>query len=290
MNEFFKREETLDDEIDLYELWLVLKRRKFYVFGFLILFSVAGLLYAFLSPEVYRNSALVALPSVELKNGERREIVSFSTTTSILKLLGDELQKGEYDKLARELQLPLSVVKSLDSLTVSSTERRESGKRVFLVELDGREPSLLPKVLSSLVNYLNSNPFVSKQIEEQRRIIKQQLQEIGRELPKLENEVKLLKEKILKSQIKVLGFDPTAIDRNLILMRAKKLNLEYILSAGIHGYEVVYSTVSGKPVKPNRPLVVAVSAVTGLFFGIFVAFFVEWLENARRRFSGAPQR
>ncbi|AAC06758.1 putative protein [Aquifex aeolicus VF5] len=40
-----------------------------------------------------------------------------------------------------------------------------------------------------------------------------------------------------------------------------------------------------KPAKPKKALILAVSFVSGLFTGIFLAFFKEWLNNARKRYS-----
>ncbi len=38
-----------------------------------------------------------------------------------------------------------------------------------------------------------------------------------------------------------------------------------------------------KPYKPKKKLIVAVASVSGLFLGIFLAFFVEWIENVKKR-------
>lgn len=38
-----------------------------------------------------------------------------------------------------------------------------------------------------------------------------------------------------------------------------------------------------KPIKPKKKLIVAVAGVSSLFLGIFLAFFLEWLENIKRR-------
>lgn len=38
-----------------------------------------------------------------------------------------------------------------------------------------------------------------------------------------------------------------------------------------------------KPVKPKKALMIAVSGVSSLFLGIFLAFFLEWLEGIKRR-------
>ena len=38
-----------------------------------------------------------------------------------------------------------------------------------------------------------------------------------------------------------------------------------------------------EPYKPKKGLILAMSAISGLFLGIFLAFFVEWLESVRNR-------
>ncbi|WP_457640405.1 GumC family protein [Persephonella sp.] len=38
-----------------------------------------------------------------------------------------------------------------------------------------------------------------------------------------------------------------------------------------------------KPVKPKKKLMVAVAGVSSLFLGVFLAFFLEWIENVKRR-------
>ncbi len=37
-----------------------------------------------------------------------------------------------------------------------------------------------------------------------------------------------------------------------------------------------------KPVKPKKKLILAVAGVSGLFLGVFLAFFIEWIENVKR--------
>jgi uncharacterized protein involved in exopolysaccharide biosynthesis len=39
------------------------------------------------------------------------------------------------------------------------------------------------------------------------------------------------------------------------------------------------------PIKPNRRMIVSLATVVGLFSGIFLAFFIEFLQNQRKKHS-----
>ena len=275
-----------EDEIDLYELWLVLKRRKNYVLITMLIFLILGSVFILVSPNIYRAFAIVTLPSV---GGSGRVIVDFPTTSQIVKTIDERLKKKELKNLPGNLRDHLLKAKVEDVLA-EPVDRKKGGK-VFLLKVEGSNKENLSNALFSVIDYLNENQYVKKKINEQKELIKTQIYTIERKIPELEQEAKLLKGKLLKSQkIKIVGFNPSDIDRTIIQLKSKLENLRYLLSSGIHGYEVIYSSVSEKPVKPKKGLILGVSFISGLFLGIFVAFFVEWLENARRRFSGAQQQ
>ncbi len=281
--------EYYDDEIDLYELWLVLKKRKFYVFSVIILFVLLGGIYAFVSPTIYRSSAVVALPSMDVKERGRNVLVDYSTTEKIVESLNRKIEDKDYKSLPDSVKIP--VLKAHVSKIDAKSLGRRGGKEVFLLEVEGKKKEILPQVINSVVDYLNDNSFVRKIIEGQKSLLKKQLNALEKEIPRVEREREILKKKFLGSKdMKVFGFNPMEIDKSVIELKAELSRLKYLLSAGVHGYEVVYVDFPDKPVKPKRKLILSVSFVTGLFLGVFVAFFVEWLENARKRFSGAPQR
>lgn len=64
-----------DDEIDLYELWLVLKRRKRIIFLVTSVFTFVAILYCFLASPVYRTEATV-YPLGGNKSGDLSSLLS----------------------------------------------------------------------------------------------------------------------------------------------------------------------------------------------------------------------
>ena len=276
-----------EDEIDLYEIWLLLKKRKILILITTLIFLTLGVIYILVSANIYRDSAVVALPSVDFPT--TKTFVDFPTTKEIIDSLNKKVEKKEVKSLPRSLRN--SFLRAQVRSIVANSVGKRGGKEVFILKVEGLNKSLLPSVVDSIINYLNSNKYVKCKVEEQKFLIKKQIDLIKREIPKIEKEASAFKQKLLNSnQAKIVGFNPTDIDRSIIELKTRIMNLRYILSSGIHGYSVIYSDLTQKPVKPKRKLIIVVSSISGLFFGIFLAFFLEWLENARKRFSGAPQR
>lgn len=81
--------------------------------------------------------------------------------------------------------------------------------------------------------------------------------------------------------MRLLGFNPLDLEGYILNL---KQQLEVIKAQRklISGAELVVSgALPRKPVKPKRALILAVAGVSGLFLGVFLAFFVEWWEKAR---------
>ena len=296
-----KNVDCYEDEIDLYELWLVLKKRKVYILTTTLIFLLFGVVYALISPNVYRSSAVVALPATTtmttITNPNTNTntvtstitIVDFHTTEKIIEALNKKLKESSYSKLPAEVRESFKKAK-VKNVDVESLGRR-GNRDVFVLKVEGLNRDALPGALLSVLKFLNSNEYVKSRVNEQKMLLKKQVEILKKELPRVEKELLSIKKQILDSKkIKIIGFNPLDLDKKLIDLKTELMSLNYTLNSGIHGYEIIYSSLSDNPVKPKRKLILAVSFVSGLFLGIFVAFFVEWLENARRRFSGAPQQ
>ena len=54
-----------DDTIDLYELWITLRNRKWLVIAVTVIAALGSVVYALLAPQIYKAKALLLPPKVE---------------------------------------------------------------------------------------------------------------------------------------------------------------------------------------------------------------------------------
>ncbi len=382
---------TTEDEIDLYEIWLILKRRKKTVFLITFLFALISVIYCFLAPPVYKTEATIyplggnktgglssLLSSLPIslpiggQSGLTVEAVLESRTLRerVIKDLNllPELFPDKWDnvhkkwKLEKDEEPPtiLDGVKKLDKLMSVSTDKN-TGIIKLSVEFE-KKPEMAYKIaeasLKEAESILNEKSFsLAKRyriyIGKQLAIAEQKLKEIeniyrefvsrkkkkvplifgtdSKEYGRLRGELIAKREKLelLKGvggngeEIARLRHDIEEIKRRLSALKTGKpdfvslpdyqLNLqklqaqmaiaEALFETLVKEYEMAkaqemkeqisfqvvdppYIPDVNKPYSPKKPLIIAVGILSGLFIGIFVAFFKEWLENVRRRHRG----
>ncbi len=268
-----KEERYYDDEIDLYELWLTLKRRKWVLLFTIFFFTLASAVYAFLSPPVYQLRHYFSEPISEFVPYQVR---------SAVEVINSYLKEGDYSRLSRLLGMEERKVRSITSVEVPRV--RKSGGVFSLVE-EGKDLKVLGEFDSKLVSYLESLPSIGRLVEERRRLLKSQLETYLKRIKEMERLASVVRGQIERGELKVVGFNPVELDTVIADYRAKVDELKAELST-LSPFKEVSLYSSDRPVKPKKALIISVGAVSGLFFGTFLAFFLEWLDGVRRREKG----
>ncbi len=259
-----------------------------------------------------RNPLLVTIEKMEKK------IVSISDDkkTGVINISIDfkdpELAKRIAEQYVKELQDILAE----KSLTVSKMNR------IFLEKQLEEEEKKLKKYQQEMAEFQKENKIIepTKQLEgtmelytnliAQKIALEVQLKKIETALspdnPKiaiLKNQIKEIEEQLRRIEQKADGALPSIsnvpekIVKYTDLLRKLKAS-EAIYETLLKMYEqakldeakenlyvevIDYPILPDKPVKPKKALMVAVAGVTSIFLGIFLAFFLEWLENIKKR-------
>ncbi len=262
-----------EDEIDLYELWLKLKKRWRVILFTTLSFLFLALLYIILTPKVYESSFVVKIPTAEDK-----PILSPRETTKYIRYLEELIKARKYDKLSKALNM-----KEVENILSIKGREIRGVKDSLEISVEVRDPELIPPLAKAILRYLNDNEFIKSHLRRKREALtfrKRALEEELRSLQSLQKS--LLKEspdaeKISELAKLIADIKQEIIDTEIALRSLRGFTLS------------VEPFVPDTPSKPKSLLVLVVAGVSGLFMGIFVALFLEWLEEARRRHENLSQ-
>jgi capsular polysaccharide biosynthesis protein len=256
-----------DDEIDLYDLWLVLKKRKITIL-FIILVSLGiAIAYAVLAPKVYRVSNALVLNQVQHKDEieliKRGEIVAAVADLDMLLNLNKE-------KVAHLLSMQVKDLNGIGNIKASEGK----GSSVVLVDIEAFNSSAGIALMEALPGYIQSTPSIASKLDMQTALMEKNREDLKAIIDNPTKDLKLSSNTVV--------YVPSI---DLYALREKYNHLNMIMEK-IEKGEIVSLTwktePSLKPFKPNIKLAILLSIVMGCFLGALAAFFIEWLSNARR--------
>lgn len=251
-----------DDEIDLYDLWLVLKKRKIVILAVILVSLAAAIVYAALAQKVYRVSNTLILTQMvgAVKQGE--------LTAAIDEL--NELKNIRKEKTAQLLSMQVDDLNKIVNIK-ASVSKGSGAVRVDIETLDNSAGIVL---MEALPGYLQSVPSIAINLEMEKALTEKNMQDLK---AIIDNPVKDLN---LPSNtvVYVPSIDLYTLREkyNRLIMTMENIEEKQLISFAWKTEPPL------KPFKPNTKLIVSSSLVLGCFLGIFLAFFLEWTTNARR--------
>ncbi len=259
-----------EDEIDLYELWLVVKKRWKIILGLFLCATILTTIASFLITPVYKSHFLVKTP-----------VVTTNEAKSLIDIINTFLKERKYKQLKNLLNLEENILQNLKKISCKLTRGE---KQSLTLEIETTHKEDIPRISDALIDYLNRNQYVTERIQAEKENLEKQKELL---LSKL-NEMKTLRKTTLKKiedgkgNIIIFGFNPMEIERSIIRTKIQLLDTEKNLKL-LKGFEkITQPFIPERPFKPKKKLMVAVSGITALFFGVFLIFFLEWLDKARQ--------
>ena len=243
--------ELHEDEIDLYELLLVLKKRLKLIIAVFVLGVVATAVLSFLMPNIYqaRTTMLVdsSLTQAFLNNLQQYQFKGENKFSFIIPLQAHQQVNNMALAILNGLEFKKKVLNRIKAIygnteEIQNLERSLGNKKSLFESKVDRETQAIV-VLSE---------HKDKKLAED--ILKAALEEFEKEL-----------DKVSQNYQKMFGQGYEKSDKNSI----------FILNV------VEQPTSLEKPVKPKRKLIIAVSGVTFLILGVFSAFVIEWWSRVK---------
>lgn len=241
--------EKYEDEIDIYELLLILKKRIRLIGAIVFISVIITIIIAFLMPNIYRARAII--------------YVDYLLTPVLLKNL-QSFQQGMSDKIH------------------------------FILPVEGIQPILKNEICLSILNSVKFKNKIlkifqknyGKKIINKERFLEWNFAKIDRKTKTIkiiyEHKDKRVAEAIVKIALDELEKELKKLSKNY--EKAIFKNSYDLKNNNLFILNVIEKPLSlDKPVKPKRKLIIALSGVSSLFIGIFLAFFLEWLSSIKRK-------
>ncbi len=249
-----------EDEIDLYELWLILKKRAKLIISITLSAIILSTIIAFSLPPIYRAETTIvvsknkifdplgALIIKKLFNKEIKSIIISTTPTTPptpTQAIALNILKSYEIKKLVAQKLHIDI-KLIQTSVKIERNRKEGGIKIVV---ENKNPETALHITKEYLNFF-------------KQLINQKVNQ------EVQKNIEILTTKMNIKNKEIIQF-------------VKKLNNNFIK---------IYVTdnphlVVNNPVKPKKKLIITVSAVSALFFSIFLAFFLEWLEKVKERNS-----
>lgn len=276
MEEKIKRE--YEDEINLWELLVILAKRKKIIIRITLLFFIVSIIYSLIATPKYQVTTVLT------SNEE-----GVSSSISSLGNIASNVLGTNIDNLfgGKDLSLIKQTLNSSDFLFYLE-EEYDFSKKIGMEEKSYPKESYLKKVRDLLMinqdeeNSLLTIKLLHKNPKEAFSLIQDIMEGLNefivkreyRESRKMEQ---VLKEKIRTTQNPLLKNELTKLWSN----ETKKMLYSKINKNNL--YKVVQSPyVPDKRVKPKRKIIVIISTFLGFFISIFLVFFLEFISKSKK--------
>jgi capsular polysaccharide biosynthesis protein len=256
-----------NDEINLYDLWKVIAKRKKLIIGLFIVIVGLTAIVSFLMPDIYRGEAglLVILKS---------EVITAKEITDLIGRIDDE----------KQLRM---VPKSYSNVTHIKLNDIKDSKNIIAVTIDAKKIDDIPKALSEVVGYLNNMDVIKSTVSRDKEMLLKQSAELS-DLIKSSPDLLATYHKLFSAgKLSTMGFNPIDVNKSISNIKVELLGVEQQISRlNNGGIEIAAQPyISSRPVSPKILRNVVASGILSLLLGVFLAIFIEYIGNIKNKKS-----
>jgi hypothetical protein len=254
-----------EEEINLYDYWKVLVKRKKILIGIVLVPIVIATIISLNLPRYYRGESEISIPASPASN-----IPSVRTASNIVRLIGniDDSQKAKIFT-----NNPDAIESVIISLPKTSTDKVN-------ITVEAKTADAIPQAFMEILDYVSNLPEFT---EENTRL-------------KAENDLKLenlieakkanlfflnrITDMIKKGQISVINVNPSDLiekDANLSL-QIKNLQMGKVAVG-----KLAPALITRQPSNSRIKQIIMITGLLSLFAGIFVIILLEYIDRMKAR-------
>jgi capsular polysaccharide biosynthesis protein len=276
-----------DNEINLYDFWKVIAKRKKLIIGLFIVIVVSTAIVSLFMPKVYRGEINLSVMdnsaslNIDINNRNILIVKRAEDAKEIAKEIIDIM--GSIDNGKKKLILPKTYI------SVKSVKLRalKEAKNKIVATIDAKSTDDIPVVISELVDFLNNMEFMKASLKEEREILTQRSIELSNILKTAPDLLVAYNKLIREGKLTTFGFNPIELNKRIVDIKIEKLAVEQALSSLKNGRIQIMTPpyISNKPVSPKILQNVFVAGIISLLLGVFLAILIEYIGNIKNKKS-----
>lgn len=263
-----------DEEINLYDLWKVIVKRKKIISFFFLIIVISMTTINFLLPKIYRGEVSLSIVdgSVSLNSGDTI-LKRTETANEITDLL------GRIDGENKILIFPKTYI----SVKTLKLKAFKNSTNKISVTIEANNPKKIPVAAMELVYYLNNMESVKANINEEKEILTQKSIEMSKLLESATNLTAQYDKRLAEGKLLDVGFNPIDLRKKIVDIKIEKLEVDQSVTRLKNGriQMMTQPIISPEPVSPKMARNVILGSILGLFLVVFLAFFIENIKRQK---------
>lgn len=265
------------DTIDVYDIWLAFKNKKWLVITTTFVFLCLSIAYAVFAPNVYKVSNILVvsqdllIPADSEFRSQNYSAVDISEIKSALSLLEDVSKK----QLALVLGIDTDIIETFKDFSISDIESPNPGiNNAIKIDVNTHNAEHGSKILDAMVSYINTLTLVREKTAFRKTIMEKNRDEL---------------KKILEDPVGSLKMPPDTVVSEILISQYKlreHYNNTVLSIQNLEKTDVINligkTVIPERPNKPRRAKIVILGLFSGMFIGLFSAFLLEWFSSVRR--------
>ena len=277
--ELSKQPDFKEEEIDLYALWQVLFRKKYFLLGSILFFASLAFVVSLRMPNVYKSEVVFRLGSeFKLENSRIQQapliLNRFTSPIEANEFVDVFSKKFSKQNLEKTLPNNHKLVEGIKIINIKDSQNKVR----FIIE--SKDPKAFYSILSEIIGYLETSPVFKNFLEQEREILLQQIKDLEKAIESAKEFENYYSKFLRQGKLTLIGISPAEFEKKIVEMETEKNRAKQALS-NLKAVEVLEQTTSDKPVKPNILMNVAIGAIAGLLISTFLVLFLDSLKRRK---------
>jgi LPS O-antigen subunit length determinant protein (WzzB/FepE family) len=258
-----------DDEINLYDLWKVIAKRKTIIIALFLISILGATIYCFTASPIYRVETYMKL-YIPKDISIIKELPTGKDISSII---------GKIDSEKRAVIFP----KTADEITNAVIGEIRGVTDKFKITIESRNRENLPTALQEMITYIENIREIKSNYEKIVLEIDERIKNVKDADQKSDFQIKEIEKRLNTAKVLPVGFDPVAIRHNSLNLKMEKYRLEQ----EHQNYKTIQLLedpfISKVPVWPKKAMILTIAGICSLIFGIFLSFIMQYFERMKEK-------